>query len=120
MAVCVCPAITPCASSRIAIVSALAPVSKLNESPAASIEEPDITSPSICDKSCIEALASGIIPLNEGLRPLIIDMHGLRVTTTSPSSDTVSSLSLICSIDNFAPPTMFFIFLTWVNSPAYA
>ena len=27
---------------------------------------------------------------------------------------------IICSMDNFAPPTIFLIFLIWANSPAYA
>ena len=58
------------------------PTLKLSSIPT---DDPAITSPSICDKSCIEAFASGIIPLRDGLSPLIIDIHGLNVTTTSPS-----------------------------------
>jgi len=88
----VCPAITECASSRIASVSALVTLPVFIKL-LPSIEEPIITSPNICDKSCIDDVASGIIPLSDGLNPLIIDMHGLSVTTTSPSSDTVLSLN---------------------------
>ena len=75
-------------------------------------DDPDITSPNICDKSCIEAFASGINPFRDGANPLIIDIQGLNVTTTSPNSETVLNLNFTCSMDSFAPPTMFFIFLT--------
>ena len=107
------------ASSKIASESEFVSVSTLKLS-SIPTDDPDITSPSTCDKSCIEAFASGMTPFTNGANPLIIDIHGLNVTTTSPNSETVDSLSLTCSIDNFAPLTIFFIFLTLANSPAYA
>ena len=70
-------------------------------------------------KSCIDECISGINPEIDGARPLINDMHGLNVTTISPNSETVPSLSLICSIANFASLILFFIFLISCNSTAY-
>ena len=70
-------------------------------------------------KSCNEELTPGIRLEIDGANPLMSDIHGLNVTTTSPNSETVFSLSCICSIDNFAFPIIVFIFLNSCNSIAY-
>ena len=84
------------------------------------IDEPLITSPSICERSFIELFACGMIPLSAGASPLISDMHGLNVTTTSPNSVTVSSRIFTCSSESLAPPTMLSILRTCASSWAYA
>ena len=76
-------------------------------------------SPNVFVKSCIDECISGINREIDGASPLINDIHGLNVTTISPSSETVPSLSFICSIANFASPILFFIFLISCNSIAY-
>ena len=72
------------------------------------------------DNSLIDVLISGTNPEIDGANPLINDIHGLSVTTTSPSSETVFNLSLICSIANLASPITFLTFLISCTSDAYA
>nr|ABZ08370.1 hypothetical protein ALOHA_HF4000APKG2O16ctg10g16 [uncultured marine crenarchaeote HF4000_APKG2O16] len=70
-------------------------------------------------KSPIDACNCGINAEIDGASPLINDIHGLNVITISPNSETVPNLSLICSIANFAPAILFFVFLISCNSIAY-
>jgi len=72
------------------------------------------------DNSLIDVLISGTNPEIDGANHLINDIHGLSVTTTSPSSETVFNLSLICSIANLASPITFLTFLISCTSNAYA
>ena len=118
-AVCAFPTMTLCASSSTARASSLFAPTSIPE-PITPIDDPSITSPSISERSFMEELACGIMPLRDGASPRISDMHGLSVTTTSPNSVTVSSLIFTCSSESFAPLTIVSILRTWASSCAYA